>query len=62
MRPRTLLGAGLVLHGLAHTGPGMWAAGTGPTEPIAFRWWTAAMGFVLAGFRLLRWPAPRSCT
>lgn len=58
-RNRKLLGAALVLHGLGHAGPGMWAAGRGPVEPVALLWWIAATGFILAGFRLLRWPAPR---
>jgi len=28
-------------------------------EPVTLLWWVAATGFVVAGFRLLRWPAPR---
>lgn len=56
---RRVLGAWLIAHGLAHAGPGMWASGRGPVEPVALLWWVASVGFVLAGFRLLRWPAPR---
>lgn len=54
-----LLGALLIAHGLAHAGPGMWASGRAPVEPVALLWWIASVGFVLAGFRVLRWPAPR---
>lgn len=56
---RRLLGALLIGHGLAHAGPGMWASGRGPVELLALLWWVASVAFVLAGFRLLRWPAPR---
>jgi hypothetical protein len=59
MSRRRVLGGVLVLHGLAHAGPGMWASGRAPVEPIALLWWAASLGFILAGFRLLHWPAPR---
>lgn len=59
MWKQRVLGVALVAHGLAHAGPGIWAAGTGPVEAVSFLWWIATIGFLLAGFRLLDWPAPR---
>ncbi|HSA54971.1 MAG TPA: hypothetical protein VLE53_04665 [Gemmatimonadaceae bacterium] len=59
MWKQRLLGVALVAHGLAHAGPGIWASGRGPVEPLAFLWWIATIGFILAGFRCLDWPAPR---
>jgi hypothetical protein len=53
-----ILGHTLVAHGLAHAGPGIWAAGRGPVEAVSFLWWIASLGFVIAGFRILNWPAP----
>jgi hypothetical protein len=37
----------------------MWAAGRGPDWQITTLWWVASVAFILAGFRLLRWPSPR---
>ena len=59
MWKQRVLGIALVAHGLAHAGPGIWAAGSGPVEAVSFLWWIATIGFLLAGFRLLDWPAPR---
>lgn len=58
MWKRVTLGLVLVAHGLAHAGPGIWAAGRGPVEAVSFLWWIASLGFVIAGFRILNWPAP----
>jgi hypothetical protein len=58
MWKRVILGIALVVHGLAHAGPGIWAASRGPVEAVSFLWWIATLGFVIAGFRVLGWPAP----
>lgn len=59
MWKQRVLGIVLVAHGLALAGSGVWAAGRGPVEAVSFLWWIATIGFLLAGFRVLGWPAPR---
>ena len=48
---RILLGVLLILHGLAHAGAGMWAAG--PTWIVTLFWWSATILYVGAGFGTL---------
>ena len=62
-RIRTIFGALLVAHGLAHAAPGMWAAGRAPAWFVTPLWLVAMCGFLAAGFGLLgvagfrrRWP------
>ena len=48
---RVLLGVLLILHGLAHAGAGMWAAG--PVWIVTLLWWSATMLFVASGLGVL---------
>ena len=48
---RILLGVALILHGLAHAGAGMWAAG--PVWLVTLLWWSATALYVAAGFGTL---------
>lgn len=50
---RAVLGSLLVLHGLAHTSLGIWAADSGPAWLVAPLWWAASAGYVAAGFGLM---------
>ena len=56
---RALVGTAFVLHGLAHAGAGMWAAGMGPAWVVSILWGVAMVGFVAAGFGLLGVPLLR---
>lgn len=53
---RTLIGLVFVLHGLAHSGLGMWAVPLGPDWFVVPMWWLAEVGFIVAGFGLLGIP------
>ena len=53
---RTLIGLVFVLHGLAHSGVGMWAVPLGPDWFVVPVWWLAEVGFIVAGFGLLGIP------
>jgi hypothetical protein len=53
---RTLIGLVFVLHGLAHSGVGMWAVPLGPDWFVLPVWWLAEVGFIVAGFGLLGIP------
>ena len=53
---RTLIGIVFVLHGLAHSGLGMWAMPLGPDWFVVPMWWLAEVGFIVAGFGLLGIP------
>jgi hypothetical protein len=53
MSSRRLLGVFLMLHGLAHAGPGVWAAERWPASLITIPWLMATAGFCLAGAALL---------
>ena len=53
---RRLLGFLLVIHGLAHSGAGMWATRSAPTWVTTTLWLIATTGFVLAGGGLLGAP------
>ena len=48
---RLLIGVLLILHGLAHAGAGMWAAG--PVWLVTILWWLATMLYVSAGLGVL---------
>src|SRR5688572_14603113 len=48
---RTFIGIILVLHGLAHAGAGMWAAG--PVWLITILWWLATGLYISAGLGVL---------
>src|SRR5688572_86373 len=50
---RTFIGIILVLHGLAHAGAGMWAAG--PVWLITILWWLATGLYVLGVRNYARW-------
>jgi hypothetical protein len=54
---RRLLGAALILHGLAHASAGMWATDMGGRGLVTFLWEGAAIGFIAAGVGLLGLPA-----
>jgi multisubunit Na+/H+ antiporter MnhG subunit len=58
---RVLIGALLVLHGLAHTGVGVWAAGRSRYSIwlVSLLWGTAMLGYLAAGFGVLRAPLVR---
>ena len=49
----------LILHGLAHAAPGMWAAGDGPSWVVTPLWGAALLGYLGAGLGLLRMPLLR---
>jgi hypothetical protein len=50
---RTLIGWLLILHGLAHSALGVWAASLGPAWLVTPLWWIAQVGFVAAGAGLI---------
>ena len=50
---RTLIGWLFVLHGLAHSALGFWAASLGPEWLVTPLWWVAQAGFVAAGAGLV---------
>jgi hypothetical protein len=52
-RERVAFGMLLVVHGLAHAAPGMWAAGRLPAWFVTPVWLVAMGGFIAAGFGLL---------
>ena len=52
-RERAAFGILLVVHGLAHAAPGMWAAGRLPAWFVTPVWLVAMGGFIAAGFGLL---------
>jgi hypothetical protein len=53
---RTIVGLLLVLHGLAHAGAGVWAAGVGSLWMVTLLWGAAMLGYMAAGFGVLRVP------
>ncbi len=53
---RTLTGILLVAHGLAHAGPGTWAADRSPSRLVTTLWWLAMVGYIAAGFGALGVP------
>jgi hypothetical protein len=53
---RTAIGLVFIVHGLAHSGPGMWAMELGPGWLILPLWWLAQVGFLVAGLGLLGVP------
>jgi hypothetical protein len=53
---RVAIGLVFVLHGLAHSGLGMWATDLGPAWLVVPLWWLAEVGFLVAGFGLLGVP------
>jgi hypothetical protein len=50
---RTLIGWVFILHGLAHSALGFWAAALGPAWVVTPLWWIAQVGFVAAGAGLV---------
>ena len=50
---RTLIGWLFILHGLAHSALGFWAASLGPQWLVTPLWWIAQVGFVAAGAGLV---------
>jgi hypothetical protein len=50
---RTLIGWLFILHGLAHSALGFWAASLGPEWLVTPLWWIAQVGFVAAGAGLV---------
>lgn len=50
---RTLIGWLFILHGLAHSALGFWAASLGPAWVVTPLWWIAQVGFVAAGAGLI---------
>ena len=50
---RTLIGWLFILHGLAHSALGFWAAALGPAWLVTPLWWIAQVGFVAAGAGLV---------
>ena len=53
---RVLLGILIVLHGLAHAASGVWLAADGPVWLITVLWGIAMLGYLAAGFGILRAP------
>jgi hypothetical protein len=51
---RSLIGLLLIVHGLAHAGAGVWAAGVGPLWIVTPLWGIAMLGYMGAGFGVLR--------
>ena len=50
---RTIIGWLFILHGLAHSALGFWAASLGPAWVVTPLWWIAQVGFVAAGAGLI---------
>jgi hypothetical protein len=57
---RTLLAVVFIVHGLAHSAAGVWAANIGPVWAAVPLWLVAEAGFVAAGLGLLGVPALRA--
>jgi hypothetical protein len=56
---RKILATLLILHGLAHAAPGMWAAGDAPSWVVTPLWGMALLGYLAAGLGLFRVPLLR---
>ena len=56
---RKILATLLILHGLAHAAPGMWAAGDAPPWLVTPLWGAALLGYLAAGLGLFRVPVLR---
>lgn len=56
---RKLLATLLILHGLAHAAPGMWAMGSAPSWVVMPLWSAALIGYLAAGLGLFRLPVLR---
>ena len=56
---RVLLGTLVVLHGLAHAASGVWLAAIGPLWLVTLFWGVAMLGYLAAGFGILRAPVLR---
>ena len=56
---RKILATLLILHGLAHAAPGMWAAGDAPSWVVTPLWGAALIGYLAAGVGLFRMPVLR---
>jgi len=56
---RKILATLLILHGLAHAAPGMWAAGDAPSWVVTPLWGLALLGYLAAGLGLFRVPLLR---
>src|SRR5690349_7155345 len=56
---RRIFAALLILHGLAHAAPGMWAAESAPSWVVMPLWGAALLGYLGAGLGLLRLPVLR---
>ena len=56
---RKILATLLILHGLAHAAPGMWAAGEAPAWVVTPLWGAALLGYLAAGLGLFRMPLLR---
>lgn len=56
---RRFIGFLFVLHGLAHTGAGMWASAFGPTWLVTGLWLLASTGFIAGGLGVLGVPGLR---
>ncbi|NUQ21457.1 MAG: hypothetical protein HOQ09_10900 [Gemmatimonadaceae bacterium] len=53
---RVLLGILIILHGLAHAASGVWLAADGPMWLVTLMWGIAMLGYLAAGFGILRAP------
>src|SRR5690349_21364882 len=56
---RKILATLLILHGLAHAAPGMWAAGDAPSWVVTPPWGASLIGYLAAGLGLFRMPLLR---
>ncbi|NUO63270.1 MAG: hypothetical protein HOQ11_05015 [Gemmatimonadaceae bacterium] len=56
---RVLLGILVIVHGLAHAASGVWLAADGPVWMITAMWGLAMLGYLAAGFGMLRTPVLR---
>ena len=56
---RKVLATLLILHGLAHAAPGMWAMAAAPSWVVMPLWGTALLGYLAAGLGLFRVPVFR---
>ena len=56
---RKVLATLLILHGLAHAAPGMWAMGNAPAWVVTPLWGAALLGYLAAGLGLFRVPLLR---
>ncbi|HEX6315301.1 MAG TPA: hypothetical protein VFZ73_10605 [Gemmatimonadaceae bacterium] len=55
-----VLGAAVVLHGLAHSNAIIWATGMGPSWLVTALWMGAVIGYLAAGFGILGTPVART--